>query len=59
MDPTKSNSKNPKKLDVQSTFWIFGVGFGWLFNHPSNPKSRKKLTISNVQQFKKVSIKNK
>jgi hypothetical protein len=25
-------------------FWIFGVGFGWMFNHPSNPKPRKKLT---------------
>jgi hypothetical protein len=22
-------------------YWIFEVGFGWMFNHSSNPKSRK------------------
>jgi hypothetical protein len=46
--------KNPKKLDFWMIFdikrrlkihlfWIFGVGYGWMFNHPSNPKSRKKI----------------
>jgi hypothetical protein len=30
----QQKSKNP-------LFWIFGVVFGWMFNHPSNPKSRQ------------------
>jgi hypothetical protein len=34
------NPKNPKKVEK----WGFEVGFSWMFNHPSNPKSRKKLT---------------
>jgi hypothetical protein len=34
-------SNNPTKIQL---FWIFKVGFGWMFNNSSNPKSRKKLT---------------
>jgi hypothetical protein len=48
-------SNNPKKTQLFRIFdierglniqllMIFGVGFGWMFNNPSNPKSRKKFT---------------
>jgi hypothetical protein len=39
-------------LNIQ-LFWIFGVGFGWMFNHPFNPKSRKKLTSLILNETKK------
>jgi hypothetical protein len=37
-------SNNPTKNPKIQLFWIFGVEFGWMFNHPSNSKSTKKLT---------------
>jgi hypothetical protein len=56
-NPTQCSNKNPTEnpkiqfwiFDIERVliiqlFWIFGVGFGWMFNQPSNPKSRKKLT---------------
>jgi hypothetical protein len=43
-NPIQSN--NPIQIQQKSEnlfFWIFGFRFGWMFNHPSNPKSRKNL----------------
>jgi hypothetical protein len=47
------SNKNPTTIQ---SFWIFGVGFGRMFNHSSNRKSRKKLTCCWISLTKSSSF---
>jgi hypothetical protein len=40
-NPILKSKKNPLKSNF---YWIFGVGFGRILNHPSNQKFKKVLT---------------